>query len=534
MFEGNLANFVRMISKEKDLDMSVVKEAIEDAIISTSQKSPLHFRDTRPELDLDTGKLRIFAQKEVASSVQDPTQEISLKAAKKINKDVEEGDLVEVEIKPSEFGRIAAQSVRQGIMQRLRDAEHDKIHNEYIAKVGNVVTGIVQRYERRNAIVNIGNVETILPQSETPYGSRYRYGDRIKVYIQDVQKTQRGPEIRVSRSCPELVLKLFEQEVPEIADGTVKIVSIAREPGVRTKIAVSSSNPDVDPVGACVGMKGSRVQMIVRELENEKIDIIPYSANPEELIKSALNPAEVVSVNLNEANRTAEVIVTQSSLSLAIGKRGQNAKLAAKLTGWKIDILSEERRELLERMQELNRRYMDDFLGQVEGLSELSREALMKSPYNSVEKLAKTSPGLLLSFTNGDLELANKLVTGSREYLEALEELAREMEKEDVPPPGEINEPAEEKTAEEAEEEEAPESDETTETEEETPDEEPELSQEAEEETEPGEEEKEPGSDEAPGEIEEETPDKGAEAGQEADEEAKPGEETEEEPDKRE
>jgi len=427
MLEGNLGNFVRQISKEKDVDVSVVKNAIEQAILSASKKGPLHIKNARPDFDLETGKLHIYVQMDVVDEVTDPNKEIKLKAARKINSEAGIGDTIEVEIDPVEFGRIAAQSVRQGILQRLRDAEHEKIYNEFINKVGAVITGIVQRFDRRTVIVNVGKVETTLPQSEIPFGTHYRYGDRIKVYIQDVQKTQRGPEIRVSRSCPELVLKLFEQEVPEIADGTVKIMSIARESGVRTKIAVLSNNPDVDPVGACVGMKGSRVQMIVRELENEKIDIIPYNNNPEELIKSALNPAEVIGVHLSEESRTAQVIVSQNSLSLAIGKKGQNAKLAAKLTGWKIDILSEERRELLARMEELNRRYLEDFLSQVEGLSQLARDALLKSSYNSVEKISKTAPSLLLNFTNGNLPLAENLVEGAKEYLDALEELAKEL-----------------------------------------------------------------------------------------------------------
>jgi len=427
MLDANLGNFVRQISKEKDLDVMVVKNAIEQAILSASKKGPLRLKNARPEFNLETGKLHIYMEKDVVAEVLDPKKEIKLKAARKINSDAAIGNAIEVEVDPIEFGRIAAQSVRQGILQRLRDAEHEKIYNEFINKVGSVLTGIVQRFDRKTVIVNVGKVETILPQSEIPFGTHYRYGDRIKVYIQDVQKTQRGPEIRSSRSCPELVLKLFEQEVPEIADSTVKIMSIAREAGVRTKIAVLSNNPDVDPVGACVGMKGSRVQMIVRELENEKIDIIPYNTNPEELIKAALNPAEVISVHLADDSRTAQVIVSQNSLSLAIGKKGQNAKLAAKLTGWKIDILSEERRELLARMEELNRRYLEDFLSQVEGLSQLARDALLKSSYNSVEKISKTSPSLLLNFTNENLPLAETLVEGAKEYLDALEELAKEL-----------------------------------------------------------------------------------------------------------
>ncbi len=439
MLEGNLGNFVRLISKEKDLDVDVVKQAIEDAIASTARRPPLSLKNALPQFDIETGNLQILVQMKVVADPSDPKNEIDLKSARKINKDVNIGDFVETPLNPADFGRIAAQSVRQGIMQRLRDAEHDKIYKEFETKVGTVVTGIVHRFEHRNVIVQVGKVETILPQNEMPSGARYRYGDRIKVYIQDVVKTTRGPEVRISRACPELVVKLFEQEVPEIADNTVKIMKIAREPGVRTKIAVMSNNVDVDPVGACVGVKGSRVQMIVREMENEKIDIIPWSSDAVELIRAALNPAEVLSVTLHEESQTAQVIVSQNSLSLAIGKKGQNAKLAAKLTGWKIDILSEERQEILARMEELNLRYLEDFLSQMANLSQLARDALLKSPYNSVEKISKTAPGLLLAFTNGDLQIAENLVACAREYLEALEEMARELGDKDnpmLPPPG--------------------------------------------------------------------------------------------------
>ncbi len=426
--QQNLKGFIRQISKEKDLEIEIIKDAIEQAILSASKKTLSHFENARPELDVETGELKIFAEKTAVKQVTTPRHEITLEKARQIKKRAKLGDVVEVEIDPGDFGRIAAQSVRQGILQRLRDAERENIYEEYKDRVGQVVTGIVQRFERRDAIVSFGKVEAVLPLEEIPYGIRYRFGDRLKLIIVEVKKSTKGPQVCVSRTRPELVRRLFEQEVPEVSDGTVKIVGLAREPGIRTKVAVTSTNPDVDPVGACVGMRGSRVQMIVRELENEKIDIIPHSSDPKTFISNALNPAEIIKINLNPEEKYAQVIVAKDGLSVAIGKRGQNAKLAAKLSGWKVDIKSEEAEAEALAAKEIRRRYLDDFLGQIDDLTELMRDAITVSALDSVEKIAEAKPERLMETIGPDsIELAERLVEGAKEYTEALKEMAAEL-----------------------------------------------------------------------------------------------------------
>ncbi len=420
----NLKPLIKQISKEKDLEPEVIKQAIESAILSAAQKRAKTFADARPDLDIESGDMRIYVKKKVVVNVQDEKFEIDILSAKEQNSSYMLGQEVDVEISPEEFGRIAAQSVRQGILQRLRDAERDRVYNDFKDKVGQVVTGIVQRYERRDSIAALGRVECLLPQQEIPMGVRYRFGDRVRSLIVDVRRTPKGPQVILSRTRSDLVKELFATEVPEISDGTVRIVEIAREPGVRTKIAVQSMDTNVDPVGACVGMKGSRVQMIVRELDNEKVDIVPWSPLPENFIRSALNPANIVNIKLNEVEKRAHVIVERDSLSKAIGKRGQNAKLAAKLTGWKIDIGEQEEAETLARLEAVNIKYLEDFLSQIEGLSDFSRAAMSKnSEYNSVEKLAEMSPHNLLIFTGNDEELAEEIVDGAADYLDGLNEM---------------------------------------------------------------------------------------------------------------
>ncbi len=420
----NLKALIKQLAKEKDLEPEVIKFAVESAILSAAQKRAKAFNNAQPELNLETGDMRIFVTKKVVITVGDDKHEIDIISAKAQDPKFMLGQEVKVEIDPEEFGRIAAQSVRQGILQRLRDAERDRVYNDFKDKVGQVVTGILQRYERRDGIVALGKVECLLPGQEIPMGVRHRFGDRVRCLIVDVRRTPKGPQVILSRTRSELVKQLFATEVPEISDGTVRIIEIAREPGVRTKIAVQSMDHNVDPVGACVGMKGSRVQMIVRELDNEKIDIVPWSPIPENFITSALNPAQIVSIRLLPVEKRAEVIVERDSLSKAIGKRGQNAKLAAKLTGWKIDIGEQEEAETIARLDALNLKYLDDFLAQVEGLPEIARAAIAKSSdYNSVEKLADCEPKDLFNFTGDNLVVAEEIVTGAREYLEELREM---------------------------------------------------------------------------------------------------------------
>lgn len=436
----NLKNLIKLLAKEKDLEPDVIKKAVEAAILSAAQKRAKAFNNARPHLDVDTGDMRIYVTKKVVINVNDDKHEIDILSAKAQNPKYMLGQDVEVEIDPEEFGRIAAQSVRQGILQRLRDAERDRIYNDYKDKVGQVVTGIMQRYERRDGIVALGKVECLLPAPEIPMGVRHRYGDRLRCLIVDVRRTPKGPQVILSRTRSDLVKQLFATEVPEISDGTVRIVEIAREPGVRTKIAVQSMDTNVDPVGACVGMKGSRVQMIVRELDNEKIDIVPWSPIAENFITSALNPAQIISIRLHPVEKRAEVLVERDSLSKAIGKRGQNAKLAAKLTGWKIDITEQEEAETLQRLHEVNIQYLQDFLSQVEGLPEIVRAVLAKSPeFNSVEKLAQADPKDLLNFTGDNLKQAEAIVEGAQEYLDGLREMTTNPEAMAELPPDEAD-----------------------------------------------------------------------------------------------
>jgi N utilization substance protein A len=430
MDPNTLKAFIKLISKEKDLPAEILKEAIEHAILSASRKQLSLYRDAVANLDIETGTLTVTVTKTIAEDRPDnPRHEIILREAKKLtgNKKLKVGEEVRVNIDPSEFGRIAAQSARQMVMQRLRDAERIKVFSEFKDKEGIMVTGIVQRFERRDVILNIGKAEGVLTAPEQPMGAHYKFNDRLKVLIQRVEDTPKGPNIVLSRKAPQLVVELFKQEVPEIADGTVQIVGIAREAGVRTKIAVKSVNSDVDPVGACVGMKGSRVQMVVRELENEKIDIVPWSNDSTTFIRNALNPAKIVGIELDNENRRASVTVAQGNLAIAIGRKGQNTKLAAKLTGYRLDIRSENEEELA--YEEIQRRYLEDFLSQIEGLGELYQEALLRSSFNSVEKIAKADPAKLLPFTGDSERLVGNLITGATEYLDALHEMELERKR---------------------------------------------------------------------------------------------------------
>ena len=332
---------LEQLENEKGIEKDVLIEAIEAALISAYKRNFGSTQNVKISIDRVTGDVRVYALKRVTSRPESDAGDISLEDARKVNGNYEEEDIAEIEVTPRKFGRIAAQTAKQVVMQRIREAERGIIFDEYYNKEGDIVTGIIQRSERKNVILDLGKTEAIIAPSEQTNGEEYRFNDRLKTYIVEVKKTTKGPQIMVSRTHPGLVKRLFELEVPEIHDGTVEIKSISREPGSRTKIAVFSRDQNVDPVGACVGQKGTRVQAIVDELRGEKIDIIKWSNNPEEYISSSLSPAKVVRVDVNEDGRSARVIVPDFQLSLAIGKEGQNARLAAKLTGWKIDIKSE-------------------------------------------------------------------------------------------------------------------------------------------------------------------------------------------------
>ena len=348
-----LKTALEILEKEKDISKDVMLDAIENSLITACQS---HFgkekENFRVEINRDTCDFHVYAEKTVVEQVEDPDTQISLAEAKLLDKKYELGDIVREEIKSKEFGRITTQNARNVILQKIREEERKVLFNQYYAKEKDVVTGVVQRYIGRNVSVNLGKVDAMLNENEMVKGEVYTSTERIKVYILEVKDTTKGPKILVSRTHPELVKRLFESEVTEVRDGIVEIKSIAREAGSRTKIAVWSNDPDVDPVGACVGMNGARVNSIVNELRGEKIDIINWNENPALLIENALSPAKVVVVLADVEEKTAKVVVPDYQLSLAIGKEGQNARLAARLTGFKIDIKSESQANAIEGFYE--------------------------------------------------------------------------------------------------------------------------------------------------------------------------------------
>ena len=331
----------RELGKEKGITPEVLFDAIEAALISAYKRNFNSAQNVRVALDRQTGGYHVYAIKTIVETVESDITEVSLAEARQLRADYEVGDILEVEVTPANFGRIAAQTAKQVVVQRIREAERGIIYDEFANRESDIITGIVQRIENKNVFIDLGKTEAVLAPSEQIPGEEYVHGDRIKAYIIEVKKTSKGSQILVSRTHPGLLKRLFELEVPEIHDGIVEIKSVAREPGMRSKIAVYSKDEGVDPVGSCVGHKGLRVQAIVDELRNEKIDIVKWNADFAKYIANALSPAKVVSVAVNEEEKISRVVVPDYQLSLAIGKEGQNARLAAKLTGWKIDIKSE-------------------------------------------------------------------------------------------------------------------------------------------------------------------------------------------------
>lgn len=336
-----LIESLNIIEKEKDISKEVLLEAIENSLITACKQHFGKSDNIKVSINRESGDFHVVAEKTVVDTVEDELLEISLEAAKEINAKFDIGDIVNVEIKSKEFGRIATQNAKNVILQKIREEERRALYSQYYEKEKDIVTGIVQRYVGKNVSINLGKVDAVLTEAEQVKGEVFMPTERIKVYIVEVKDTTKGPRVVVSRTHPELVKRLFEEEVAEVKDGTVEIKSISREPGSRTKIAVWSNNPDVDPVGSCVGLNGARVNAIVNELRGEKIDIINWSEDPAVLIENALSPAKVVSVVADAEEKTAKVVVPDYQLSLAIGKEGQNARLAARLTGFKIDIKSE-------------------------------------------------------------------------------------------------------------------------------------------------------------------------------------------------
>lgn len=338
---SELLDALTILEKEKGISKEVIIEAIEAALISAYKRNFNQAQNVRVDLNRDTGTMRVFARKDVVDEVYDPRLEVSVEEAHRVNPSFQVNDVLEMEVTPKDFGRIAAQTAKQVVTQRVREAERGVIYSEFVDREEDIMTGIVQRIDSKFIYVSLGKIEALLPVSEQMPNEKYKPHDRIKVFITKVEKTTKGPQIFVSRTHPGLLKRLFEIEVPEIYDGTVEIKSVAREAGDRSKISVHSENPEVDPVGSCVGPKGQRVQAIVNELKGEKIDIVKWSNDPVEFVANALSPSKVLDVNVNENDKATTVVVPDYQLSLAIGKRGQNARLAAKLTNWKIDIKSE-------------------------------------------------------------------------------------------------------------------------------------------------------------------------------------------------
>lgn len=327
--------------KEKGIDKSVLIDAIENALVSAYKKNYNVSQDVRVEVDSEDGSFKVFVKKEVVEEVYDSRQEISLTEARKINIAYEPEDVVEIEVDPGKFGRIAAQTAKQVVVHKLREAERGVVFDRFIEREGEIMNAVIHRVDKGSILLELENAEGVMPASESVPSERYNVNDRIKVYVMEVRKTTKGPQIVVSRTHPGLLKRLFEIEVPEIAQNIVQIKSVAREAGSRTKIAVYSEDENVDPVGSCVGQKGARIDRVVSEIGNEKIDVIPWSSDPIEFIANSLRPAKVLMVQINVDEKAAKVIVPDYQLSLAIGREGQNVRLAAKLTGWKIDIKSQ-------------------------------------------------------------------------------------------------------------------------------------------------------------------------------------------------
>ncbi len=405
-----LIRIIEQVSRQRGVDKSVLIKAIEDAVRVAVKKRFGPERDIEVSFNEELGEVEVFEFKEVVENVTDNNSQISLEEAQELDPEVQIGDSLGIKMDTNTLGRIAAQAAKQVIMQRFREAERDIIYDDFKDRKGEIVNGIVQRIERGSIIVNLGRTEAELPPDEQMPNESYKQGDRIRGYIIDVKHYTRGPQIILSRTHPDFVRALFENEVPEISEGIVEIVQVSREPGSRTKIAVKSKDPDVDPVGACVGLKGRRVQAVVQELKGEKIDIVPWSPDAAKFVCNALAPAEIVRVIVDEANRSMEVVVPDDQLSLAIGKKGQNVRLAARLTGWNLDVISESRYN-----QALKKGF--ESLLSLEHVDLKLATDLYDKGYGSAFELASADEKALLSIDGMTEEKAKMIINEAKEYI---------------------------------------------------------------------------------------------------------------------
>src|SRR3954463_1803008 len=425
---SSIAQNIEALCQEQGIDRDLVIEAMKEAVRAAAKKQFRSGEDIQVDWNSETG-IELSASKVVVDEVENPSTELSIDEARELGGDeVEVGDALLLPMPMEELGRIAAQTAKQILFQKVRDAVRSNVYEQYIDRVGELVNGFVKRFERGNMIVDLGNLEAILPRSQQSRGEQWNQGERIRVVITNVSKESKGPQIEVSRTSPELLERLFEMEVPEIYDGTVVIKSCVREPGERAKIAVVSNERDVDPVGACVGMKGSRVQAIIRELRGEKIDIIEWSEEPSVFAANSLSPAKVNQVRITDIeNRQMEVIVNEDQLSLAIGKRGQNVRLATKLVGWNIDIRSEEelKKEVAEAMGAMIASGAPVPLSVIEGVNAQQAETLAEHGVNDIEGLANTTVDDLVEFLDVSLDGAEQMLAAAKAVI-ALREQSRQ------------------------------------------------------------------------------------------------------------
>ncbi len=423
--QQDLNRVIEQVSKEKGIDKSILIGALENAMISAAKKTFGHERKIEAQFNPELGEVELFETKRIVGEVSDPDGEITLQEARDtLDPEAELGDELLTKLDSSSFGRIAAQAAKQNIVQRVRDAEREIIYNEFKKREGELIHGIVQRFEKKSIIVNLGRTNAILPEKEQVPRERYRQNDRIRVYIVSVEMTARGPQIILSRTHPGMIQKLFVQEVPEIYEGIVEIKGVAREPGGRAKIAVASRDSDVDPVGACVGMRGMRVQAVVQELRGEKIDIVHWIADQAEYACRALAPAKVAKIIMSEDEHSMEVIVPDEQLSLAIGRKGQNVRLASRLTGWRIDVRSEAEAD------EENRRARIS-IGAIPGVNDMVAELLYQAGYKSAEELAEADLEAIQEVDGIAADKAEAIHQASKAHVEELKKLEEQKKVEE-------------------------------------------------------------------------------------------------------
>ena len=406
---SELGRVIEQVEKDKSIDKAILIEALESALVMAAKKKYGIDKEIEAHFNEELGEIELFQFKTVVEEVYDDATEVSFEEAKELDPDVSVGDSIGVKLDTNQFGRIAAQTAKQVIIQKVRDAERDIIYNEFNIRKGEVVHGECRRIEKGCVVVNLGRTDAILPTREQIPGETFKAHDRVVGYLIDVQQTPRGPKIVLSRTCPELLIQLFKQEVPEVNEGIVQIKSAAREPGMRAKIAVASTDPDVDPVGACVGVKGSRVQNVVQELRGEKIDIVPWEEDETRFVCNALAPAEVIKVRVDEDNHSMDIVVADNQLSLAIGKRGQNVKLASILTGWKLDIVSESK--MSQRQDDAK-----ELLKIIEGVNDTLAQSLYQYGF-TMEQLANSDVAVIATVPGFTEEKAKEVQDKAKELI---------------------------------------------------------------------------------------------------------------------